>query len=103
MWEDDGGYAQAGQIVTAIGGAVSTIPNPYTVAAGVALIVVGELIQLASYLDEDDHYGDASRTWPSGGNLEAGVGSYTLSYYEVDKGWSDDGHDFDVRINLLTA
>lgn len=103
MWEDDGGYTQAGQAVAAIGSAVGTIPNPYTVGAGVALQIIGGLISLASWLDDDDHYGNAYRTWPSATNLAAGVGTYTLSYYEVDTGWFDDGHDLDVQIKLLTA
>lgn len=103
MWEDDGGYGQAGQTVAAIGGALSKIPNPYTVVAGVALTIIGEIISLSSWLDDDDHYGDAFKTWPSTSNLEGGVGSYILSYYEVDKGLFDDGHDFDVTMNLLSA
>ena len=103
MWEDDGGYGEAAKHVAAIGSAVATIPNPYTVAAGVALQVIGGLIGLASWLDDDDHYGDAYQTWPSLANLQAGVGSYIKSFYEVDTGWFDDGHDFDLTINLLTA
>ncbi len=103
MWEDDGGYGQAGQTVAAVGGAISTIPNPYTLAAGVALTVIGEVISLASWLDRDNRYGDACKTWPSKSNLEAGIGPYTLSYYEVDEGLLDDGHDFDLTIYLLSA
>ncbi len=103
MWEDDGGYSEAGQIVSSIGSAISTIPNPYVIAAGVAVTIIGELIRLASWLDDDDHYGDASKTWNSASNLAAGIGSYVMSYYEVDEGWDDDGHDFDLTINLLSA
>jgi hypothetical protein len=103
MWEDDGGYEGAGQAVTAIGGALTKIPNPYVVAAGAALAIIGGLIQLASFLDDDDHYGDVSRTWPTQTNLQSGVGSYILSYYEVDTGLFDEGHDFDVTLNLLSA
>lgn len=103
MWEDDGGYAEAGATVTSIGAAVSKIPSPYTLAAGVALQVIGGLMSLASFLDDDDHYGDAYRTWPNQSSLIAGVGTYNMSYYEVDTGWSDDGHDFDVQLKLLSA
>ncbi|MDX2121003.1 MAG: hypothetical protein SF070_08030 [Gemmatimonadota bacterium] len=103
MWEDDGGYADAAAKVSAIGKAIASLPSPYTVAAGVAITIIGEILGLASALDEDDHYGDASRSWPTATNLEAGVGAYVLGYYEVDSGWFDDGHDFDVTLNLLSA
>lgn len=103
MWEDDGGYGGAATYVTSIGAAIATIPSPYTIVAGVALQIIGGLIGLASWLDDDDHYGDAYKTWASSAALQAGVGSYILSYYEVDTGWSDDGHDFDLTINLMSA
>lgn len=103
MWEDDGGYEAVGGYVSAIGSAVGMIPNPYAQAAGILLRVTGELIRILSWLDEDDHYGDAYKTWPSAANLEGGVGSYPLSFYEVDTGWFDDGHEFVVDLNLLTA
>lgn len=103
MWEDDGGYGQAGQYVAAIGAGLGSIPIPLTEVAGVALVIIGSVIQLASWLDNDDYYGNAIKTWPSKATLEAGVGPYILSFYEVDTGWFDDGHDFDLTINLLTA
>ena len=89
--------------VATIGSAVSLIPTPYTVAAGVALQIIGGLIGLASWLDDDDHYGDGYKTWLSQESLEGGVGSYVLSYYEVDTSWYDDGHDFDLTLNLISA
>lgn len=103
MWEDDGGYGQAGQTVATIGGAIASIPNPYTIVAGVAIAIIGELISLASWLDDDDHYGDAYKTWPSASSLESGVGSHNLSYYEGDTGLFDDGHDLDVTIQVISA
>lgn len=103
MREDDGGYEEAGQIVTKIGDAVSDIPTPYTVIAGAAITIIGELINLSSFLDDDDKYGDAFKTWSSQSNLENGVGSYLLNFYEADTGTFDDGHDFDFTINLLSV
>lgn len=103
MWEDDGGYAEAGRAVAAIGSAIATLPNPYTIGAGVALAIIGEALLLFSWFDNDDFYGSATRTWGSAASLAAGVGSYVMGYYEVDEGWLDDGHDFDVTINMLAA
>jgi hypothetical protein len=101
--DDDGGYRGAASYVTSIGAAIATIPSPYTIGAGVALQIIGGLIGLASWLDDEDHYGDAYKLWASNAALEAGMGSYILSYYEVDEGWFDDGHDFDLTINLMSA
>jgi hypothetical protein len=53
--------------------------------------------------DDDDHYGDADRSWPSVATLDAGTGPYTLSFCKVDTGWFDDGDGFDVRLALPSA
>lgn len=103
LWECNGGWNQVSGIVSSFGSAVGAIPHPYAQAASILLKITAEIISIIGYLDRDDHYGDAYKTWPSKANLEGGVGSYPLIYYEVDTGLWDDGHEFEVDLNLLTA
>lgn len=104
LWEDDGGYEEIGDKISKIGSAVSKIPSPYTVAAGTALNIIGEVIGLISLLDSDDHYGDGTHTWSSLENLQSGVGGYSFNCFNPDTGLFDiTSYDYDVSYNLIEA
>jgi hypothetical protein len=102
MMEDDGGYQRIGSALTAFGGVVraigGAIPNPFVAGAGLAIVVIGNLIAVLGNLDSDDNYGIQTKTWNSAATLAAAPGVYLMHYSGRD--WSKDSFDFDLTINV---
>jgi hypothetical protein len=101
MYEDDGGYGAVGEHIANLGQALTQIPQPYVVTAGVAIQIIGEVIQIADLVDEDDYFGTRSLRWTTAASLAGGVGSTSKTYWGED--WSGDSYDFRVSFKLETA
>jgi hypothetical protein len=100
LYEDDGGYAQVGALVTAIGDSVrgigGVIGNPYVQIAGGIISIAGDFISLASGLDDDDELGVANFTYESLNDLETGVGA-------LGRRFTGDDADYRATFQLLRA
>ena len=108
LWEDDGGYGEAAAAIAALGAAIAAAGaagvNPYVVAAGVALSIIGGLIGIAGLFRADVRYGQEELSWLSATDLAAGVGPYTFSFINRDTGWTDFTQwNYDLQIDLVVT
>jgi hypothetical protein len=106
LWEDDGGYDEAAKAIAGLGAAVAAAGaasgNPYVIGAGVGLALIGGLIGIAGWIQDDDRYGQDELSWLSDADLAAGVGPYTVSFINRDTGWRDFSQwNYDLQIDLV--
>lgn len=105
LWEDDGGYDEAAKAAAALALSLAAIPDiTATKVASLALGLVSGLLFVGGWLDNDDEYGDITKTWNSDSQLQSGVGEFMDSIINYDTGWTDfTSYHYDIQFELLTS
>ena len=105
VWEDDGGYKEAATAIAALAVSLAAVPD-VTVTKWAAIILGGivGLTAIAGWLDDDDDFGDMTKTWTSDAQLETAVGQFSDSIINLDTGIFDfTSFHYEFQFELLSS